>query len=269
MSATAVAVSAVSEERWNIALPRSVTFPNWPAVRSENAREALDAIFEAFGVKECWSGMEDTEDDVRRAILDHYGKTGHAPSLSQLADISGLETGDLSNLVNKLKGRDLLVLDEKGEAIIGSYPFTERDTGHRVHLNDVPLNAMCAIDALGAPAMYETDAVIESSCRECGKPVRVTTRRGGHELAEVSPSEAVVWSGIRYQDNCAADSLCTVIAFFCSDRHLEAWRAANHLDIMGFKLSMDEAMQAGKAIFMPMLADPSPQVTDVEGKDHE
>ena len=75
-------------------------------------------------------------------------------------------------------------------------------------------------------------------------------RRFGRE----SPSGAVVWSGIQYFNGCAAESLCTVMAFFCSDGHLESWRDANHPDVKGFKLSMDEGLQVGKAIFMPMLA---------------
>lgn len=257
MSATGTASSAASDGRLEILLAPGVTFPNWAAVESDHVRDALDAIFEAFGVEKCWTGMDDTEDRIRRAILDHYGKSGHAPSLARLAEITGLDADDLGDLVHKLRERDLLVLDESGEAITGAYPFTERDTGHRVNLGDVSLNAMCAIDALGAPAMYGTDAVIESSCRECGKPVRITTRETGNVLGEVSPTEAVVWSGIRYADNCAAESLCTVMAFFCSDAHLEAWREANHPGIQGFRLSMDEAMQAGKAIFTPMLATPT------------
>ncbi len=265
MSTTETASTVASDGRLEISLAPGVTFPNWSAVSSETVRETLDAIFEAFNVEKCWRGMGSTENRVRRAILDHYGKTGHAPSLARLAEITGLDADDIGGLVKKLKGRDLLVLDESGEAITGAYPFTERHTGHRVHLGDVPLNAMCAIDALGAPAMYGEDALIQSACRQCGEEVRVTTRQDGNVLGEVSPTEAVVWSGIRYEDGCAADSLCTVMAFFCSDAHLEAWRAANHPGIQGFRLSMDEAMQAGKAIFMPMLATASAEDSSKKG----
>ena len=73
--------------------------------------------------------------------------------------------------------------------------------------------------------MYGEDALIQSACRQCGEEVRVSTRQNGEVLGEIAPGTAVVWSGIRYANDCAADSLCTVIAFFCSDAHLEAWRA--------------------------------------------
>ena len=151
MSTTETISTVASDGRLEISLAPGVMFPNWSAVSSETVRETLDAIFEALGVEKCWTGMGDTEDRVRRAILNHYGKTGHAPSLARLAEITGLDADDIGGLVKKLKGRDLLVLDESGAAITGAYPFTERHTGHRVRLGDVPLNAMCAIDALGAP----------------------------------------------------------------------------------------------------------------------
>ncbi len=89
--------------------------------------------------------------------------------------------------------------------------------------------------------------------RSSGAEIHARTRGHGRTLAAVSPEHAVVWSGIEYEDGCAASSLCTVIAFFCSDRCLEGWRDSEHPDTKGYRLSIDEAMQAGLAIFSPML----------------
>jgi hypothetical protein len=69
----------------------------------------------------------------------------------------------------------------------------------------------------------------------------------------VSPSGAIVWSGIDYADQCSATSLCTVLAFFCCDEHLRSWREANR-EVKGFRLSMVEGFQVGRAIFMDLLA---------------
>ncbi len=244
--------------RLEVSLRSGVTFPNWSVVTSETVREALDSILEVFGVEERWSGLEDAEDRVRRAILDHYGQTGHAPSIAQLSKSTGTAPDEIGDVLRKLKARDMVVLDQSGETITGAYPFTERDTGHRVCLGDRVLNAMCAIDALGAGAMYDKDVTIDSTCPACGTAIHIETRDNGAALATVSPSSAVVWSGIRYFNGCAASSLCTVLAFFCSDEHLESWRGANHPDLAGYRLSMDEGLQAGKAIFTPLLAPESP-----------
>lgn len=65
----------------------------------------------------------------------------------------------------------------------------------------------------------------------------------------------MVWSGIQLTDGCSADTMCTVMAFFCSDAHLEAWRKENAEGIDGYRLSMDEGIQAGKAIFTSLLAE--------------
>jgi hypothetical protein len=48
--------------------------------------------------------------------------------------------------------------------------------------------------------------------------------------------------------------MCPVIAFFCDDAHLAAWHAEHHPETPGFRLSIDEALQAGRAVFGPSLA---------------
>ena len=79
----------------------------------------------------------------------------------------------------------------------------------------------------------------------------------GAALKACTPEGAVVWSGIAYDEGCAATSLCTVMAFFCSDAHLDAWRESNRSGLPGTRLSLEEARQVGTALFGPMLA-PAP-----------
>jgi hypothetical protein len=226
--------------------------PDWSVVGSAAARDALAAIVEAVGMERRWDGYDADQDTVRRATLDLYGCEGRAPARAELADATGLDAAAVSTALARLKARDMVVLDPETAEITGAYPFTERDTGHRVHLGSRVLNAMCAVDALGAGAMYGRDVAIDSACRHCGAPIRLTTRDNGAALEDISPPETVVWAGIRYEGQ-AAGSLCTVIAFFCADAHLDAWRAENS-EANGFRLSPDEAMQVGKAIFAPLLA---------------
>jgi hypothetical protein len=109
------------------------------------------------------------------------------------------------------------------------------------------------VDALGTGAIFRADVAIESRCRACDTPIRIVTRNLGTALDRIEPRSTVVWSGIRYEGACAATSHCTVIAFFCSRAHLEAWRRANHPGAKGYCLSPDEAMQVGRALFAPLL----------------
>ena len=137
-----------------------------------------------------------------------------------------------------------------------AYPFCAWETEHRVRPGDTgtTVGSLCAIDALGAGAMLGCDTTIEPSCRDCGASIQITTRCDGHALRWVSPAAAVVWSGIRYADGCSATSGCTVKVFFCSDEHLAAWRGRTDPDGTGFRLSVEAALQVGKALFVPILA---------------
>lgn len=245
----------LSDQRFAVYIRPGVVFPDWSVVRSKKAETALGAILEVLGVERRWgAGYEESVDVVRRAVLKHYVHDGHAPSVAQLTAITNMEPERLQDVLRQLEGRDLIVLDESGGVIAGAYPFTERDTGHRIILGRRTLNAMCAIDALGVGAMVGRDIVIESSCRSCGAPIHIETQDDGTALKVCRPENAIVWSGIAYDDGCAATSLCTVMAFFCSNEHLESWGESNSSGVPGFRLSMDEAQQVGMAIFVPMLA---------------
>jgi mercuric reductase len=230
-----------------------VSFPDWAAVTTPIARNALLAISEALDVKKMWHDYAPAEDRVRTALLTMYAEQACAPNIADLAVRIGLSVAAIRPLLARLKERDLVVLDPNGERVVGAYPLTDRETGHRVKLGTRILNAMCAIDALGVGAMYGRDAEVRSSCRSCGALIRIATRDRGRTIKNVEPATAVVWSGIHYERGCAADSLCKIIAFFCGDAHLEVWRAAHDPGTPGFRLSIDEALQVGRAIFAPSL----------------
>jgi mercuric reductase len=240
--------------RLEITARPGVTTPDWSVVTSGTVHEALGAIFETCDWADRWAGLDEAQDRTRRAILNAYPRIGRAPSINELALSTGIAPDQVHGLIIKLAARDMVVLDPDRATLVGAYPFIDRETEHRVQLDENILHAMCAIDALGAGAMLSTDTVIESVCRSCGVPIRIGTRDRGLSLADNTPIEAVVWTGVQYADRCAADSLCTVMAFFCSDEHLDSWREKQKPTPNGFRLSLEEGLQMGKAIFMPLLA---------------
>jgi hypothetical protein len=232
-----------------------VAMPDWSFVTAEPARRALGAMIDAEGLLARLSDIDPIEDSVWRALLEGYAEAGRAPVLTELAGRTRLSTEIVRHSLRRLRDRDVVVLDESGEAITGAYPFTERTTGHRVRLKTHTLNAMCAIDALGVGAMFGEDVEIDSSCHQCGRPISIRTRNRGLALDAAVPDEVMVWVGLRYANKCAATSLCRVLAFFCRNEQLESWRrvnAPNEDD--GVRLTLDEAMQVGKAHFVPAMA---------------
>src|SRR6266536_1670989 len=62
--------------------------------------------------------------------------------------------------------------------LAGAYPFVANPRGHQVHLTGgLTVQAYCAIDALGIPAMLDQDATITSTTRSpgCRSPSRSAT----------------------------------------------------------------------------------------------
>lgn len=246
------AVILTPETLPSYAVRQGVTFPDWSVVKSPTVKNALQAMVGSDHVFDRWSGYDPATDRVRVALLQLYSEDGRAPTTRALAERAGLNETSVRTLLEELRRRDLVVLD--GERIVGAYPFTDRDTGHRVTLDGRVLNAMCAVDALGIGAMTNRDITIASRCRHCGAPIRVTTRNQGRMLARVEPKTSVMWQSVRYEAACAANSLCATTAFFCSGEHLSAWRREQAADEAGFRLSVEEGLEAGRALFGPSLA---------------
>jgi hypothetical protein len=238
------------------------TFPNWNIVSSRQAHDALLATLALYDPFRDRPPFAPQEDKVRQVLLRHYLATGRAPSGDQLGRASGLPKANVEAVLTILRDRDLVALDRDNSRIVGAYPFTDGTTEHRVVIDGREISAMCAIDALGAGAMARRDSVIVSQCRQCQMSLRIATRAGGTMLRESQPADPIVWIGRHYRDGCAANSLCTAICFFCSDGHLEAWRATSaHLE--GFSLSLAEGLEVGRALFEPAL--PGPATMSVAG----
>jgi len=241
-------------EPLKIQLLSGATFPDWSVVASDEARVSLNDTLGRLRMTTQWGNMTEYEETVRRAILEFYADTGRAPEIEALAETTGFSADDLPPLLSQLEDRDLIVLSDSEKTIDTAYPFTSRNTEHRVIIDDITLKAMCAIDALGVGAMLDRDTEIVSSCRHCGCEIHIETNCNGRAVGSVSPTEAIVWSGVQDIDGCAADTQCNVMAYFCSDDHLATWREEHDVGAQGHRLSIEQGLEAGSAIFIPFLA---------------
>lgn len=240
-----------------VAFPSGVIIPDWGAVTTAPAQEALRAVVEAF-IGRKWDGLDETESRIHGIVLSGFALSGHAPETADVAAAAGLSINETDSVLRRLTGRDLLILDAAGQ-IKGAYPFTDGPTEHHVDAGGFAVSAMCAIDALGVGAMLERDITVRSACRQCARPLAIHTRSHGRALGHVEPSGIVVWSGHRYAAGCAASSLCTLQALFCDVVHLEAWRASASVAAEdGVRLSLSEALEVGRAIFAPMRMEMQP-----------
>lgn len=226
-----------------------VTFPDRSAVTSHVTRDALLAMVGSGHVLNRWSGYDPATDRARVALLQLYLEHGRAPAADEIANRAGLDETAVPLLLDKLRRRDLVVLD--GERIVGAYPSLTRTGAIRSHWRGA-FSTLCARSTRLASGT-DRDISIASRCRHCGAPIRITTRDRGQVLADVEPRTAVMWQSVRYEGACAASSLPDD-AVFCSDDHLSAWRRERSADEPGFRLPIEEGLEAGRALFGLSLA---------------
>src|SRR5258708_6703322 len=100
-----------------------------------------------------------------------------------------------AEVLAELDREDFLTLGADG-TIRAAYPFSATQTPHRVRISGgAEAWSMCAIDALGIPAMLGRDVVITSADPVTGATVTVTARPGRSPVWE--PRSAVVFLGSR------------------------------------------------------------------------
>lgn len=184
---------------------------------------------------------------LHQVILQEFTVRGQVPARTELASIAarlGLDAGEaLAHLVTS----DLLVLSGIGEIAV-AYPYSAIPTGHQVEIMGGPaVSAMCAIDALGIPAMTGHDAAITAADPATGEHVHVDVR-GGH--AQARPAGAAV-SLPAIHDGPAARCRCPLINFHASPQ--AAQRFLTSAGLPGAVLSLPEAAEAGSRLFSCLL----------------
>jgi len=188
--------------------------------------------------------------ELHRAVLRRFLATGDPPAAGWIAGAAaGLGLGD--SAVAELEAADL-VHAANGVAAV-AYPFAGTPTGQQVELDGFPaVYAMCAIDALGIPAMAGRDGRITATDPRDGAPVVVSVRGGQWRWAPAT--SVVVFGSTR---DCGTDCqswqvMCPNTTFHASRDSARAYLAARS-DIDGQILDQDAAVERGRRNFGPLL----------------
>jgi Alkylmercury lyase len=134
-----------------------------------------------------------------------------------------------------------------------AYPFSGTPTRQQVELDGFPaVYAMCAIDALGIPAMAGRDGRITAVDPRDGAPVVVSVRGG--QWRWTPATAVVVFASTR---GCGTDCgswevMCPNTTFHASRDSARAYLAARG-DIDGQILDQDAAVERGRRNFGPLL----------------
>lgn len=191
---------------------------------------------------------------LHRAVLRQFLGTGAPPTarwIRQAAADRGLD----ATALEQLDAADAVHV--VNEVVAVAYPFSGTPTAHRVWLDGLPaVYAMCAIDALGLPAMAGRDGRITSADPADGTPIEVTVRGGAWSW---TPAGAVVVAA--RSAGCGPDGgsfqvMCPHTAFHASRSSARAWLASR--DALDAEiLDQEGAIECGRLNFGTLLTGPA------------
>ena len=107
---------------------------------------------------------------VYRYIVEH----GRPPTVAETATGMDLPPADVQAAYGRLHDRHALLLEPGANTVRMAWPFSGVPTPFRVQANYRRYWANCAWDALGIPALLQTDALIESVFADTDEPAILT-----------------------------------------------------------------------------------------------
>ena len=128
-----------------------------------------------------------------RVILEQFILGGGPLSVEAVtARFPEHKAASVADAIARLDEKDLiLILDRQ---VMVAYPFASTPTAFTVVLQDRRERyAVCAIDALGVPAMLGAPVTIRSHCHHCREPFEIHVRPDG----PIGSAEVMVWVGER------------------------------------------------------------------------
>jgi hypothetical protein len=188
--------------------------------------------------------------ELHRAVLRLFLQTGAPPTVGWIAGAAaGLGLSDAA--VAELAAADLV---HAADGVVSvAYPFSGTPTRQQVELDGFPaVYAMCAIDALGIPAMAGRDGRITATDPRGSAPVEVSVRDGRWRW---TPATAVVVFGC--SRGCGAgceawEVMCPNTTFHVSRDSARAYLGARG-DLDGHILDQGAAVEQGRRNFGPLL----------------
>lgn len=184
---------------------------------------------------------------LHRHLITAVIETGSVPATTELA--TRLQTSEtaIGDQLATLAAADYLALDESGE-VTCLYPFSATETSHAVVIEGQPRFAMCAIDALGIPAMLGQELDVTGACAICHAPIALRIRPGA--IVTATPPDAMVVAR-RDEAEPAFAACCPFTVFVCREEHAEQFMRR----ISGtHALPLPEALRHAESIFADLLA---------------
>jgi hypothetical protein len=120
--------------------------------------------------------MEKQDLELRNLTYRLLVELGRAPAADEVAATSGSTRDAVHEGWRRLHDAHALVLDAATSEIRMAHPFSAVPTSYRVLADGRWWSANCAWDAFGICAALQVDGHLETSCPDCGDPLRIGVR---------------------------------------------------------------------------------------------
>lgn len=175
--------------------------------------------------EQCGGELTPMEKEVLKHLFESVLKFGRVPTIKEMAISLKRSDKDVIRTIDELEGKDHLLRRKGTQEVISIYPFSLIPTEHQIFLEDGKrLFAMCAVDALGMPIMFNRNVKIVSQCEECKQEITIEIKNG--ETVSMSHPSIMIWSP-KHQEARPAETCCPKVNFFCSNEHLDEWETKN------------------------------------------
>ena len=198
--------------------------------------------------EQCCCTLTSEEIGVLKYIFETILETGRIPTIREMRFALKKSDDYIIETLDKLEKNDILLRKRGTQEILSIYPLSLTPTEHQIILkNEKRLFAMCAVDSLGMPIMFNRNAKIISQCEKCKQEIAIEIK--DEKIVWTSNPTIMIWSPAR-QIAPAAETCCPMVDFFCSKDHLQEWIKENP-GLIGKISEIEEAFPGIKRCWRP------------------
>lgn len=143
--------------------------------------------------------VNDLDKQIRRHVYDLTMREGTPPLAARVADALDIAHADVLASFRRLADAHMLVLQPESGEILMAGPYSAVPTPFRVRARGVAAYGNCIWDALGIPAMLQSDGDIDTSCADCGASASIRIVDGklhGEGLMHFALPARIWWKDI-------------------------------------------------------------------------
>ena len=123
------------------------------------------------------------DQEVRHYVYDQTMKAGMSPTVSETAAALTTTPAEVQVSFHRLAEAHMLVLQRDTGEILMANPFSAVPTPFLALVDGRTYFGNCIWDVMGIPAMLKRDALIQTSCGDCGTSMTLRIVNGALEPA--------------------------------------------------------------------------------------